>query len=710
MVAQLTTGDGIMKYFFLSFFLFSSAQLVSSATLPPETLAKNIEDILGLRSISLANGYHTPLNKAAAVGYVITARDMKNMGASTLEEVLQTVPGMHTPYILPARGGSSSFTMRGITNSLDSNRLLFLIDGSPFADLFFGGQGGYSFRDVSIKNLERIEIVRGPGSALYGADAYAGIVNLISKKDTDIENVELSHRSGSFDNQNYFAAYANDWSDLRFSMTMDYSTTDGHNGTMAYDAATPLGASLTPIKLSNFQNAFQLFSTLEYKNFSSHLFYRGIKKAGMGPGVGNAVDTYGKASAQKVIVKNQYSHHNENLTWNVINRLHYYTQEIDTPFYISPPSSVFAAGLLGAPEVYEYGVNLEFQVIYSGVKDHKIFAGTGVDYANIYRVTDRNNFLLTVNATGTVIFTPRSGGLTRVDDTSEIFLPETDRTKSFLFTQDEWEMSRNQTLITGFRFDHYDDFGNTLNPRVAYVFTPFEQWSLKFLYGRAFRAPSFAELHSKNNPITAGNINIRPETIDTYEMAISFVPSGDFHLDLNFFSYQMKNLIEFRTDINTALNIKNRAKNFGKQTGRGVELTSSLRPFSQLFLSGSVSYQENELQETQFSVGGTPSLMAYFRSDWEFVPEYKINFQLNWLGASKRRRGEQELYGDLPGGLIADLRLAHESIDHEISLVAGNLFNRTLRDMAIRNPASGAGSDDYPRAGRSIMAEITLRL
>ena len=123
----------------------------------------------------------------APVATVITAQDIEAIGASDLDEVLETVPGLHV-----ARGTQTNtpiYSIRGIFS--DTNpQVLMLVNGIPVTSAFTGNRGN-GWGGLPLDNIERIEVIRGPGSALYGADAFSGVINLITKTATDIDGTRV---------------------------------------------------------------------------------------------------------------------------------------------------------------------------------------------------------------------------------------------------------------------------------------------------------------------------------------------------------------------------------------------------------------------------------------------------------------------------------------------------------------------------------------
>jgi iron complex outermembrane receptor protein len=132
--------------------------------------------------------------------------------------------------------------------------------------------------------------------------------------------------------------------------------------------------------------------------------------------------------------------------------------------------------------------------------------------------------------------------------------------------------------------------------------------SSKFLYGRAFRAPSFSELFAQNNDSLIGNPNLEPETIDTYEVAFDYRPSYDIDLKLNLFLYQIKDLVEIQ--------FGSQASNALEQSGQGFEFEMVWRATEQLKFVGNYALQKAEDDDSEADVPNAPQQQLYIRSIW----------------------------------------------------------------------------------------------
>lgn len=182
-----------------------------------------LEELGQIRVVSIASGTETPLDKAAAITSVINADDIAAMGATDLDQVLETVPGLHVNH--SDQGFSPKYVFRGITSSNNPQALL-LINGIPATTMMFGNRGN-AWGGMPVKAIERIEVIRGPGSALYGADAYSGVINITTKNHETVDSQTVGGRLGSFDTRGGWLEAGHEIGDIGTSVVLEYQTTDG---------------------------------------------------------------------------------------------------------------------------------------------------------------------------------------------------------------------------------------------------------------------------------------------------------------------------------------------------------------------------------------------------------------------------------------------------------------------------------------------------
>ena len=145
-------------------------------------------------NVSIATGSQQSLRRAPAVASVITAQDIAAMGATDLDQVLESIAGIHI-------GRSPNqyaplYLVRGIYSAY-MPQVLVLQNGIPITTSFVSNKGNV-WAGYPVEHIARIEVIRGPGSALYGSDAFAGVINIITKTSNETRGTELGARVGSF--------------------------------------------------------------------------------------------------------------------------------------------------------------------------------------------------------------------------------------------------------------------------------------------------------------------------------------------------------------------------------------------------------------------------------------------------------------------------------------------------------------------------------
>jgi iron complex outermembrane receptor protein len=188
------------------------------------------------------------------------------MGARNLSDVLQKVPGFGYYYHY---FGTYVTYARGMPDE-GSSRLLIMVNNHPLNENHTGG-ATFTHDTLSLDNVKKIEVIRGPGSALYGANAFAGVVNIITKEGADVNGCELTARGGSYDTQQYNFLYGKTVNDLDIALNYNYFNTSGFHGNVTEDLQTSLDrlffthASLAPGHLKGDDEKHDAQLTMKYK-------------------------------------------------------------------------------------------------------------------------------------------------------------------------------------------------------------------------------------------------------------------------------------------------------------------------------------------------------------------------------------------------------------------------------------------------------------
>lgn len=664
--------------------------------------------VYGDRSmVSIATGSRQPLRRAPAVATVVTADDIAAMGAVDLDEVLETVPGLHVGRI-PVLN-APIYSMRGIYSSGSNNpHVLLLYNGVPMTSLYSGDRGS-TWRGMPLEDVERIEVIRGPGSALYGADAYAGVINVVTKTAADMPGTQAGVRLGSFDTRNAWLLHGGRWGEVELAAYLHAGRTDGHERTIAADAQSQLDglfgtdASLAPGPANLHYRSVDASVDLSQGRWRLRAGYRLRADIGTGYGVASALDPAGHGRAERTSLEWLWNDDHFAQDWRVGSSLAFVHFAETARLVLFPagatfPTGSFPDGVLGGPERSERQWRFAAHAVYSGWPEHRIRLGAGHDHLDFYRTRTYKNYLL--NAGGLPVPT---GPQEEYSAIQPHILPHR-RRLVYAYLQDEWGFARDWTLTAGIRHDRYSDFGSSTNPRLAIVWDAAYNVSAKLLYGRAFRAPTLNESRGIN-PVANGNPRLRPETIETAEAVLSWQPAGTAHLQFSLFHYEMRDVI--RTAPNPAPTPGSTYQNVGAQHGRGMEVELTWEPLQSVRVQAHYAHQRSIDRDTDADSAYAPRHDAYLRVDWRIAAGWRAGTQLNHISGRRRAAGDGR--PRVPDYTTVDLtlRTAGSGNGWDVSASVRNLFDADVREPS---QVPGALPHDLPQARRSLYLQAVHRL
>lgn len=662
-------------------------------------------------SVSIATGSKQTLRQAPAVATVITAQDITAMGATTLAQVLETVPGLHVSRWSIALGTIMSF--RG-NHTAFNPQVLMLVNGIPITEAYAGNRG-VPEQVTYTENIARIEVIRGSGSALYGADAFSGVINIITKNASEIKGTEFGLRSGSFNSRDAWLLHSMQFGSLEAALYLRSGRTDGQNSIMERDLQTFLDGlfgtkvSLAPGRVSADNSGSDLGLDLHDGNWRAHASYRS-RKSGVGLGLADSRDPISHYVGNKLAFDLNYNNLQFTQDWELAAWVSYRhtTLETGSGFLLFPPGAfggAFPNGMIGAPTFKERNIESNVTGLYSAWPQHKIRMGLGVKSQNMYETTEMKNFTFLKMPDGSSVLTPLPGLVQAQGNPDLVYILPHQRQLWYTFIQDEWVVVRDLALTAGVRYDKYSDFGATTNPRLALVWDADINLVLKLIHNRAFRAPAFVDQYAINNPATVGNPNIRPERIASNELVVSWIPSANLQTNLTLFQHKTSDLIRFLANVNPITG--STAQNTGGQTGRGFELEASWNPNSELRLSTSYSVQKTTDDSTKLDAGLAPHKRLYLRSDWRFAPAWSVSANLNHVADRLREPGDKR--PTIADYSLVDLSLRRERLwsNWNVSVSVRNLFNRDAREPTF---APGNVPNDIPLPGRAVWLQLEYRL
>ncbi|MGM9479773.1 TonB-dependent receptor plug domain-containing protein [Roseateles sp. NT4] len=676
--------------------------------LPSLALAQTDEDELALaygdqRSVSIAAGTRQPLRQAPAVASVITAEAIQAMGAVDLDEVLESVAGLHVGRA--ANQYMPLYIFRGIYSQFGPQTLV-LQNGVPMTTLFVGNKGNV-WAGYPVEHIARIEVIRGPGSALYGADAFAGVINIVTKSAADTPGTRVGLRGGSFGSGDGWVLHGGKLGSLDVSAYLRAGHTDGARSIIDKDAAQP-AVTRAPGPLNLGYDAVDGNLELGYGAWRARLGYKLRSNVGTAAGVASALDPTGKSRSERTHADLSWTEPKLSADWGAGFQASWlrYVDTASVNYVLLPagttlgPGNVFTDGLIGGPNKWERQLRVSGFATYSGFSGHSLRVGLGHDDLDLYATTEYKNF----NPNYSRIGMGSIGDVTDFSDTTLKFMLPQQRQVSYGYVQDEWRFQPDWVLTAGLRHDRYSDFGTTTNPRLALVWSAAYDLTAKLLYGQAFRAPSFTEQYSINNPVVGGNPNVKPETIRTAEAALAWTPADSLQASLSLFRYEMRSII--RGAPNAAAPPSSLIQNRGGQDGQGAELEIVWDASSSLRISGNYAFQRSVDEVTRLDAGYAPRHHAYLQADWAAVRGATLSAQLNHVAGRQRPVGDARPPVKDYTTLDLSARTRPGNSGWELSLMLRNLFNADAREPSL---AGGGIVNDLPVYPRAAYVQAVVR-
>lgn len=648
--------------------------------------------------VSIASGSRQPIARAPSVASVITAEDIVAIGAADLDEVLETVPGVHVARSVAAY--NPIYAIRGI-HSQYNPQVLMLVNGIPITGVFAGNRSQI-WGGMPVENIARIEVIRGPGSALYGADAFSGVINIITKTATDLDGTQFGLRAGSFNSRDAWMQYGGTTGGYDVAAYIRAGVTDGQRQIITADAlsGSPF-PTLAPGPVNLGRDAIDARMDLARDKWRLRAGYQQRDNVDIGAGIASALDPAASNYGERISADLTWQDANFAPDLDVTAQASYLRIIEQSDLTLYPPGFPgFPDGVIGNPDKWESHLRFNLSVVYTGLQNHKLRFGAGTQDDDLYRTRETKNFTLVPIPGG--FFPAPLGSLVDVSDTAPFLRPHSRRV-NHVYVQDEWAFTRDWYLTAGVRHDQYSDFGGTTNPRLALVWETAYNLTSKLLYGRAFRPPSFSELYNINNPVALGNPNLKPEEIESLELAFAWQPASTVQTNLNLFHYRMKEILRFVQNPDNS----STAQNAGGQDGQGFEVELVWEAGHNLRLSGNYAQQHSVDAATSQDAGNAPRHHVYVRADWRFMPGWALDTQLNRIAGREREPGDTR--PPIADYHTADLTLrSHkQSSDWDFAITVRNLFDADAREPS---PAPGLIPNDLPLAPREWRFELRHQL
>lgn len=497
---------------------------------------------------------------------VITSEDIARFGWKTLDEVLVSVKGF---YQSNDRNYSYIGT-RGFSRPTDyNNRILLLINGHTVNEQVYGSAPLGSTFGLDLSIIDRIEIVSGPGSTLYGTGAMFSVINIITKSSSELSGIQTNLMAGSEQYKKAGLSYGARWSNgLEMVLSGQVADTEGDDLYLPeYDDPETNNGIVEDLDWSR---SYGFLAHLKWRNlvFQSYLTSRikGIPTAAYGITFNDkdaqTEDTWFGAEllyeiplkqAVKLFCRGYYDSY-------------YYGG--DYPYDPDPVWQEFSK---------EKRVGAETRLLWDLESYNRLTVG--LEYTNHFRIDNKY----------------WEEDVTYLSDNTPF---------SFVsaFIQDEHQFTRNLTMTAGLRHSRYSQEFEATVPRAALVYRPFRTTTLKLLYGEAFRAPNYYEFYYVSD-VNKGNPDLEPERIRTEELILEQRLFRRMFGTVSLYQYDITDLIDPVIDPEDELQ---QFRNAGGITAYGMEFELSHRSPGGLYGSASYGYHLAEGKDTDSTLTNSP--------------------------------------------------------------------------------------------------------
>lgn len=666
MISQAPAGRHVPGMLSLLFLFCSLARSVGAQTLPVDLTKLSIEELMNV-TIESVSKFEQRVVEAPASISIITSDDIKKYGYRNLPDILRSVRGLFVNY----DRNYNYVGFRGFSRPGDyDTRILILVDGHRLNEPVFDspGTGGDFILDVDL--IDRVEVIRGPSSSLYGSSAFMGIINVKTKRGRDMEGLEVSGAGGRFSTYNGRLSYGNKFDNgLELLVSGSGFGSDGDRRLFYKEFDDPT-TNNGIAKNKDGEQAQRFFGRMSYKEFSLAVGYINREKDIPTASFETVFNTDNYTIDKRGFVDLKYEHEFANLI-GIKTQVYYDT-------YRYRGNYVYDYGLPNLVDNIDIAnansLGTELQLSKTLFDKHKLILGGEFQY--IFQ-QDQKNYDLAV------------------------YLDERKSSRNWaVYLQDEFEIVKGLRLTGGVRFDHFSlSDKSAVSPRVGLVYVPFDKTVVKLLYGHAFRAPNAYELFYQS-PTSLLSSGLGPERTRTVEFLLQQDLGFNLWGTADLYYQKSKDIITQVIEPVSGLPI---FQNAGGVVQKGVEF--ELEGKWQNSIRGRLSYavQRTEDTETKLRLTNSPVHLAKFNS---VVP---LMADKLFLGVEEQfTSGRKTLAGNQIGGFwVTNVTLFNQNLFKGLDLSASiyNLFGEKYSDP-------GAGEhlqDKIQQDGRSFRFKLTYR-
>ncbi len=646
--------------------VFAADSVPSSGT--PDLSELSLEALIEIEvpKVYGASKFEQKTTEAPSSISLLSSDEIKRYGYRTLGDVLQSLQGFHVSY----DRNYAFLGSRGINLGDFNSRVLLLVNGHRVNNNITDGAFIDSAFILDVDLIDRVEVIRGPGSVLYGNNAFLGVINVITRQGAQLKGTELSGEYGEFDAYKGRVTYGNSFSNgVEFLLSGSMYGTEGKEEIFYPEFKSSRNNGVARNRDDDSFGSF--FGSVRYLDFTLEGAY--IDRDKENP-TAQYFTTFNdprlRTADKRGYTALKYAHSFPDL-FDLTARVYYDRTE----FEIGYPQSIAIGSTVTNLFARETDIGewwgAELQLNKKLWERHIVTLGA--EY--------RDDFRQERQVTGQPIVrqTRQSHGI---------------------YAQGDFEVVKQLHLNSGIRYDQYGDFDPGFNPRVALIYNPVPRSTIKAVYGTAFRTPNFLELADSQTAVTP--TELQPEEITSYELIYEQELMPHLRGSLAGFYNQMDDLIVLQNGAFANLDATTR----GTEVGLEGYWTNAVRAR----LSYTLQKTENETGDLAFP--DSPEHLVKMNVS---VPLWrnKVFAGLEYQYTSMRRSLHNTTIpstvqgADVDGFGVFNLTLySCELVKNlEFSASVYNLFDREYSDPATRFHVQ----DALERDGRTYRMKLTYR-
>ena len=657
----------LMKSFLIMLFSVPlCAQALHSGPDNSDYTELSLQQLMSLEVFTAASLLPTEMKKAPGTVYSFKRKDFLRLGVRRVDELLEYVPGFQ---LNQYRKRHRSIWSRGIIGRYN-NKMKLLIDGVPVQHTYYGHFSGGE--NISLEKVDKIEVIIGPSSSLYGANAFAGVISITTrpfKEQSEQDYVEAGLELGSNDRAKGTAFFNSDKLQAFVSyLDQDAPFKENRTSFIGGDVSQPLDETYENLFLKA-QPIKGLTLSLDYQsNETPFVFVPDNSHINTEEDVLNFSARYeigdlntGKLETIAYYVDDQAieEEHEQNTGQRA------YKENRDAQYY-----GIKSTWFKKLSSAHTLAVGGEWQ--HDEAKD--------MDYIRTWHF---------------------SSGFLNPANTGSLLSDEDEENNDYaFFIQDVWSLSNELTATLGARYDVFDKFDNDTNFRGALVYTPTEQQTIKILWGTGVRKPTYREYLKvlENTSFVAPTPDT--EQMETFELGYTYQWQDAYISATAFYNEFDDYLYETSTPDGNDEYFINSSNTWRMH---GVEVLSEYRISKNFSLRATAAWVEAEERGT----GDLPYLSEWTASifgDYQWYPSHYVALSL-FYNSDSEDTNDQNYLDDEPDSFVTINIQAHGHLVENISYQIGV---RNLEDKEIFDPA-GDFDDRYntQRTEREVWGKLT---